>query len=81
MYTGLAVACIALFLIAAAYILTGCGPVTPCPVMLQTKYTAELVAVCKDAGATSMAACRELPEYAALRAAHRAEQVDAGCRK
>ena len=51
------------------------GSPKPCPVTLEAGYTAALVEACGDAG--SLEACKEYP---ALKAAHHAEQEDAGCR-
>jgi hypothetical protein len=76
-------ACLALFvcalLFASARCLTSCANTPapkPCPVLLESQYTAELVAACKDAG--SVEACGDAG--AAITARHEAAQEDAGCR-
>jgi len=51
------------------------GSPKPCPVAIQTKFTAAIVAECGDAG--SYETCKAFP---ALKAAHELEQEDAGCR-
>ncbi len=59
----------------AGLVAASCGAAKPCPLALESQYTAALVSACADAG--SLESCKAFP---VIKAEHQLEQEDAGCR-